>query len=73
MDQQTFLMITQGAQLVGTLAPIAIDTALKIKKLLAVEGSGLDVQINVIRDGAITTADETIALIAEWKKSKGLK
>jgi len=63
------LSITQGAQLVGTLAPIGIDLATKIKGLLAKDPE-LTVTLHALQEGTIATADETLAMIRAWEESK---
>lgn len=72
MDPQTIILIMKGIELIGTLAPVAIETAFKIKKVLDTDDTDFTVQIKIIRDGALVSADETLAIIDEWKKKKGL-
>lgn len=62
------LVLTQGANIIATTAPIAIELALQIKKLFSqVPGQSFEVQIAVLRDGVIKTVDETDEVIAAWK------
>jgi len=65
----TLVTITQGANLIGAFAPIAIGIALQIKKLLTAGDSGaaFDVQIQAYQDGILKTLDETDQIIADWK------
>jgi len=72
VDPQTVLLIVKGVELIGSLAPVAIGTALKIKQLLDTEETDFTVEIKVMRDGAIVASDETVSLIEAWKKEKGL-
>ncbi len=72
MSPQTILLISQGVQLLGTLGPLAVETALKIRELLDTPASDFSVEVKAISAGAIASADETLQMIAAWKASKGL-
>lgn len=63
------LTITQGTQIITALTPVAIGVALQLKKLFSGQSSDqpFEVQMHVLRDGILSTIDETDALIAEWK------
>jgi len=61
----------QGLQVVGTLLPATIDAALKLKALLEVDGSDFTVQLQTMQDGAIQSAQDTLSLVASWKKANG--
>lgn len=68
MNPNLILTITQGAQLVGTLAPIGIQLAQTIKGLLS-KDSSLTVTLVSLQGDTIKTADETLALIDEWNRA----
>jgi hypothetical protein len=72
MNAQFFLLISQGVELLATLGPVAVESALKIKQLLDTPATDLTVQIKAISDGAVASADETIQMIDAWQTSKGL-
>ena len=72
MSPQTILLISQGVQLLGTLGPLAIEAAVKIKQLLDTPDSDFSVELKAISAGAIASADETLQMIEAWKSSKGL-
>jgi hypothetical protein len=65
------VMIYQGAQLIGTLVPLAIDAALKIKLLLE-QGNDYRVEIREMAQEAVAVNDETLLLIEAWRKQNGL-
>lgn len=65
------VMIYQGAQLIGTLVPLAIDAALKIKLLLE-QGNDYRVEIREMAEEAVAVNDETLLLIEAWRKQNGL-
>ncbi len=67
----TVLLILQGINLVGTLLPSTIQAALDIQKLFAASGSDYTTQIQVFQDGALKSAEDTVAIIDEWKKANG--
>jgi hypothetical protein len=68
---QIILYILQGAQIVGTLFPANVEAALKLKSIFDVDGSDFTVQIVVLQDGAIKTAQESLVIVADWKKEHG--
>lgn len=72
MDPNTILIIMKGIELVGTLAPIALSSALKIKQLLDTPDTDYSVEVKVIRDGALASVDETQAMIDAWKAAHGV-
>ena len=67
----TILLVLQGLQLVGTLFPSTIAAALSLQKIFAADGSEFTTQIQTLQDGAIQSAEDTLTLIAEWKKANG--
>ncbi len=67
----TVLLVLQGINLVGTLLPSTIQAALDIQKLFAASGSDYTTQIQVFQDGALKSAEDTVAIIDEWKKANG--
>ena len=72
MNPQTILLISQGVQLLGTLGPVAVDTAMKIKELLDTPATDFSVEVKAISDGAIASADDTLQMIDAWRTGKGL-
>jgi hypothetical protein len=72
MDPATILVIMKGIELIGTLAPVALATALKIKQLLDTPETDYTVHIKAMRDGALCSAEETLELIEAWKKENGV-
>jgi hypothetical protein len=68
---QIILYILQGAQLVGTLFPATVDAAVKLQGIFSVDGGDFTAQLVVLQDGAIKTAEESLTLIAAWKKEHG--
>lgn len=66
------LAVMEGIKLIGTLAPIAIGAAQQIKEALSSSGD-YTVDIVELTEAAIHDADTTLAMIDEWKKSKGIK
>ena len=79
MNEQTIVYIFQGLQLLGTLIPVtkdALETAAKIKSIFDGGGGGggeFTVKIQTLQDGAIKDATDTIDVIDQWKKARGLK
>ncbi len=71
MNPQTILLISQGVQLLGTLGPVAVGTAMKIKQLLDTPATDFNVAIKAISDGAIASADDTLQMIDAWRSGKG--
>ncbi len=67
----TVLLILQGINLVGTLLPSTLQAALDLKKIFENSGSDYTTQIQVFQDGALKSAEDTVALIDEWKKANG--
>jgi hypothetical protein len=65
------LLVMQGLQVVGTLLPSSIEAALKLKTILEVDGSDYTAQIQTLQGGAIQSAQETLDIIAAWKKANG--
>lgn len=67
------VMITTGMQLVGVLAPVAIDLAQKIKHALQNDpNSDFTVELKTLEDQIVNDSDATLKMIADWKASKGL-
>ncbi len=63
----TVLLILQGANLVGTLLPATVQAALDLKKLFEADPStGYTAQLQVFQDGALKSAEDTIAIIDAW-------
>jgi hypothetical protein len=73
MNPQFILLISQGVQLLATLGPVAVETALKIQQLLDTPATDFTVQIKAIHDGSVASADETLRMIEAWRSSKGLQ
>jgi hypothetical protein len=72
MNPQIILLISQGVQLLATLGPLAVETAVKIQQLLDTPATDFSVEIKAIHDGAVASADQTLQLIDAWRTSKGL-
>jgi hypothetical protein len=72
MNPQIILLISEGVELLATLGPVAVETALKIQQLLDTPATDFTVQIKAITDGAIASADDTLQMINDWQTSKGL-
>jgi hypothetical protein len=68
---QIIVLVLQGLQVVGTLLPASIEAALKLKSILEVDGSDFTVQIQTLQDGALKSAEDTMAVIEAWKKEHG--
>jgi len=69
----TALLVFQGINLVGTVLPSTVDAALKIKAIFDNAGGDFTVQLQAVVDGELKSAQETVALVDEWKKAHGLK
>lgn len=65
------LAIMEGMKLIGTLLPQAVSTAQQIKEALSSTGN-ITVDIIELTESAIHDSDETLKMIEEWKKSKGI-
>lgn len=65
MDPQLILTIFKGVNMIGTLAPIGIDLAQKIKALFSHDPE-VTVTLQQLQEGTIKTADETLAMIEAW-------
>ncbi len=72
MSPQIILLISQGVQLLATLGPVAVETAVKIQQLLDTPATDFSVEVRAIRSGAVASADDTLQMIAAWRSSKGL-
>lgn len=68
MDPTVLVTISNGIQIIGALTPVAIDVALRIKKLLsgADSGEAFTVQITAFHNGILQDADATDAIINDW-------
>lgn len=62
------LTIIRAGELVGTLAPIGIELANRIKALL-MKDPEISITLQALQDGTIRTADESRALINAWLAS----
>lgn len=67
----TVLLILKGIELVGTLLPTTLQAALDLQKIFASAGTDYTVEIQVFQDGALKSANDTVALIDAWKKANG--
>jgi hypothetical protein len=67
MDIKTILTIIEAGRTVATYAPIAIDTAMKIKNALE-KGSDLTVSVQRIAEETIDNNEQTLKLIAQWRR-----
>lgn len=65
------LQILQAGNLIGVLAPLGIELALKIKSLLTLDPN---IQVNIVNlaGEAVTADDATTQLIADWKTANNL-
>lgn len=66
MNPQLILTIFKGVNMVGTLAPIGIDLAMKIKALFSQSDPGVTITLQQLQEGTLKSVDETEALIADW-------
>jgi hypothetical protein len=65
------VQILKGGNLLLALSPVAIELALKIKHLFAPQPD-ITVNITSLAGEAITADDDTIQLVADWKKQHNL-
>jgi hypothetical protein len=70
---QIIALLLQGSQVITTMAPITLEVALKLKEIFSKSGNEFEIEIKAFQDGALLAADETIALIDEWKKLNGFE
>ncbi len=47
--------------------PAVLDAVAKIKALLSADGSNFVIQIQTIQANALSTADQTLKMIADWE------
>jgi hypothetical protein len=70
--QQVIVCLLKAGQVILVGGPIAMDLAIELKAVLAVDGSDFDVQIRNLSEVAVKDAQDTVAMIDAWKKEKGL-
>lgn len=63
--------ILQAGQLLGVIANVGMDIALKIKGLFSVLGNDITVNIHTIDGNAVTANNETIAISNAWLVENG--
>lgn len=68
MNPQLILTILNGTNLLGTLGPIGIELAMKIKALMTTDPN-VTVTIQQLEDKTLRAADETLLLIDEWNRN----
>ena len=66
MNTQMLLAAFRGANLVGSLAPVGIDLAMKIKALLQKEDPDMTITLQQMQEGTLKSVDETQLLIDKW-------
>lgn len=64
-------IINLAGVLVGTLGPVALDMALKIKALIEHAQLG-SVDVKAVGDAAITADDATMKLVNDWLTAHGM-
>lgn len=71
MNPSVIALIFQGINLVGTIGPIIMETALALQRIFTSSGSEYTVQIQTLQDGAVHSAQQALDMIAQWKQEHG--
>lgn len=69
---EVILRLLQGATVLTTTLPTAVEAARRIKQTWESSGQDYTVEIRDVRTAALLTAEDTERMIREWRKSLGL-
>ena len=67
MDAQGVLTIINGATQLVALAPGIISALVELRDIINNSGTDYTAQVQLYRDGALQSAEETISLIEQWQ------